>query len=724
MIQTGNILQGRDGRTYQLGNKLAEGGEGIVYSLDGGQQVAKIYRAAPTNTMQRKLLGMLKYQVDLRQQGTNIPLITWPQDLLFKDGNFAGYVMPLVSGGFPIWQVVREDTRNKVFNGQYDWTLSLATAANLSSLVAHLHQMNITIGDMNSNNILVHPNGCITIIDVDSFDIRDRDTGEHFKCTVGRPEFLPPELQGRNLSSENALFTEETDNYALAIHIFQLLFCAHPFNQVTMLDHDEGSLVENPQEQAIVNGECPFVHPELADRIPPGVPHLDRLLPDYLQRDFQNTFSYTAFNSMQKREQRTKAETWKQDLVTFYGEKGINLIQCSQNNAHYYYDFHNGQGCELCRVAQATTWSLTQGAFNNSDTDNQTDLPSLSSSDTWRIHFSVINSPYSMEQPLCARYVYPDGNVSDVQQLQSYKTGDEICVSGCLQDLGQSQTGFYRLELLDYMSKTIATKQFQIAFDVEGLQKQLSEYQWQLSQANTKIGEMDSAANQLKKQKKFFSWGLSIALMAVVVLLAVLWNQYDQKNQIDMEWNSRYASLESENRSLASEKESLASEKEALASKNESLASEKESLASQNKSLASEKEALASENKSMGKCLGEVGISISDIYNGNNSTGRIGDGSLVASKMRYLCFEYSVFFFKGKMGTATIYVDIYNPDGTLRQGQSSPAGHSLSLDNVSSGKTGNWGFGNSDVSVYSAGTYRLDFVFKDTIICSKKVVIK
>lgn len=724
MIQTGTILQGRDGRTYRLGSKLAEGGEGIVYSLVGGQQVAKIYRTAPTDTMQRKLLGMLKYQVDLRQQDTNIPLITWPQDLLFKDGIFVGYVMPLVSGGFPIWQVVREDTRNKVFNGQYDWTLSLATAANLSSLVAHLHQMNITIGDMNSNNILVHPNGCITIIDVDSFDIRDRDTGEHFKCTVGRPEFLPPELQGRNLSSENALFTEETDNYALAIHIFQLLFCAHPFNQVTMLDHDEGSLVENPQEQAIVNGECPFVHPEMADRIPPGVPHLDRLLPVYVQRDFQKTFSYTAFDSMQKREQRTKAEVWKRDLVALYGEKGTNLIQCSQNKEHYYYAFHNGQGCELCRVAQATTWSVSQGAFNNSDTDNQTDLPSLSSSDTWRIHFSVINSPYSMEQPLCARYVYPDGSVSDVQQLQPYKTGDEICVSGCLQDLGQSQPGFYRLELLDYMSKTIATKQFLIVFDVEGLQKQLSEYQWQLSQANTRIGEMDSAANQLKKKKNLLSWGFSIVLTAVVVLSAVLWSQHDQKAQIDREWSDRYTSLATENTSLASENESMASEMESLATENASLTSEIWSLKSENESLASEKESLASENESMGKCLGEVGIVISDIYNMDTEWRRIGDGSLVASKMRYLMFDYSVFFFKGKTGTATIYVDIYRPDGTLMQGNDSPATHTTSLNDVSSGTTASWGRGNDDVSVFSAGTYRVDFVYDSTIICSKKVVIK
>lgn len=716
MIETGNILQGRDGRTYQLGSRLAEGGEGIVYSLVGGQQVAKIYRAAPTDTMQRKLLGMLKYQVHLRQQDTNIPLITWPQDLLFKDGIFAGYVMPLVSGGFPIWQVVREDTRSKVFNGQYDWTLSLATAANLSSLVTHLHQMNIIIGDMNSNNILVHPNGCITIIDVDSFDIRDRDTGEHFKCTVGRPEFLPPELQGRNLSSENALFTEETDDYALAIHIFQLLFCTHPFNQVTMLDHDEGSLVENPQEQAIVNGECPFVHPDMADRIPPGVPHLDRLLPIYVQRDFQNTFSYTAFDSMQKREQRTKAEVWKRDLVALYGEKGTNLIQCSQNKAHYYYDFHNGQGCELCRVARATGWSLSQGAFNNSDTDNQTDLPSLSSSDKWRIHFSVINSPYSMEQPLCARYVYPDGRVSDVQQLQSYKTGDEICVSGCLQDLGQSQTGFYQLELLDYMSKTIATKQFQIVFDVEGLQKLLSEYQRmvpeyqrQLSQANTKIGEMDSVANQLKKQKKIFSWGFGIVLVAVVVLSAALWNQHDQKAQIDMEWSDRYASLVSENKSLASE--------------NETLEKENETLEKENNILESQNRTLASKNKSMEECLGEVEISILNIYNGGRNVERIGNGSLEASKMRYLCFEYSVFFFNGKTGTATVYVDIYNPDGKLSRSTNSPIGHTFS-ENVSSGDTEVTGWGNPDKSAYSAGTYRVDFVFENNIICSKKFVIK
>ena len=41
------------------------------------------------------------------------------------------------------------------------------------------------------------------ILDVDSFDITDPDTGERFECTVGISEFLAPELQGRDLRKQN-----------------------------------------------------------------------------------------------------------------------------------------------------------------------------------------------------------------------------------------------------------------------------------------------------------------------------------------------------------------------------------------------------------------------------------------------------------------------------------------------------------------------------------------
>ena len=95
------------------------------------------------------------------------------------------------------------------------------------------------------------------ILDVDSFDITDPDTGERFECTVGISEFLAPELQGRDL--RKAKFTKHTDEFALAVHIFQLLMGnAHPFN-VKVVDSVKQSLPENKLEMNIVNGNCPWV---------------------------------------------------------------------------------------------------------------------------------------------------------------------------------------------------------------------------------------------------------------------------------------------------------------------------------------------------------------------------------------------------------------------------------------------------------------------------------
>lgn len=509
MIQAGEILYGKSGRTYRVKDKLGEGGEGIVYNIDDPSMVAKVYKK-PNHAVEKKILSMLKDGIVLSSPG-GIPLITWPQDAIYYGNGFAGYVMPRVTGGFPIWKMGREDGRQELFKQKYDWSKALVVAANLASLVAYLHERKIVIGDMNSNNISVHPNGYVTIMDVDSFDIRDKDTGEHFKCTVGRPEYLAPELQvRRSLADEASVFTEQTDDFALAVHIFQLLFHAHPFNMKMITSH-AGSKGENQQADAIVEGNCPFVKAGKEGDIQPGVPWLS-MLPDYLQQDFRETFDYHALNSIERKNKRTKASVWYRDLTRLYQEKGKSLIPCKVNPQHYY--INDGRGCELCRAQKRLEehnkrmirWDIAGGYVNEDPSDFTTSLTTIDSNKKWYSHYIVKNSPLSMEMPLAVRYTYGNGK-SSVTKLPKYKTGDSICVEGKLEGPPGQQEGLCRIELLDGNQNVITSSSVEL----------------KAGGGKEKTAEKEAAAAKTDSKKKpfYLRKGFAAAVVAIFVAAGV-----------------------------------------------------------------------------------------------------------------------------------------------------------------------------------------------------------
>jgi len=118
-------------------------------------------------------------------------------------------------------------------------------------------------------------------------------------------------------------------------------------------------------------------------------------------------------------------------------------------------------------------------------------------------------------------------------------------------------------------------------------------------------------------------------------------------------------------------------------------------------------------------CAGDLLIKVNSTYNAKEDQSKLSD-KRIAEDMRYLQFDYDVLFLKDDMKPVTIYLDIYNPDGTLfRDSVNSPAGHTCSKTVSSSGQY-KTGWGNSEKSSYEAGTYRVDFIYMNRIVCSKK----
>src|SRR5438105_3869599 len=69
-------------------------------------------------------------------------------------------------------------------------------ARNIAAAVHAVHSRGYVIGDVNESNILVTDTALATLVDTDSFQVRDPGSGVVYRCPVGKPEFTPPELQG------------------------------------------------------------------------------------------------------------------------------------------------------------------------------------------------------------------------------------------------------------------------------------------------------------------------------------------------------------------------------------------------------------------------------------------------------------------------------------------------------------------------------------------------
>ncbi len=106
----------------------------------------------------------------------------------------------------------------------------------------------------------------ITLVDVDSFQVSDSTSGAIFRCPVGKPEFTPPELQGKAFADIDRTFAH--DLFGLAVGMFRLLMEGiHPFNGVFSVQGDPPLL-----ENRISSGQFPHGKRRVAFRPKPSAP--------------------------------------------------------------------------------------------------------------------------------------------------------------------------------------------------------------------------------------------------------------------------------------------------------------------------------------------------------------------------------------------------------------------------------------------------------------------
>lgn len=356
--QNGRVVYGQHGATYTLGEGIGAGGEAQVYRIVGTNQVAKIYKdPKPGPETEQKIRYMVSNRISDLRDASGQPLLTlaWPQDILSDaNGAFVGYTMPFIGNGVEICAIAQGcilPKAKKLFPN-YNWLFNLRVAINLARSVAYLHEHNCVIGDLNCKNIMVSPDGSITMLDNDSFDMKDRCSGTHYRCSVGTPDYLAPELQVRDLRQPSAVFSTFSDDFALAIHIFQLLMNNfHPFTGKNMVVIQNSTSINHRLEH-LLYGKCPFIHNYSDLTIPVGAPYLDEMVSQQLKRDFIQTFDYNERNIEQRKHQRVTAAKWAEDLEKYWAQFCVPgaAFQCKRNSQHFYLAAMGK--CGLCSAEQ------------------------------------------------------------------------------------------------------------------------------------------------------------------------------------------------------------------------------------------------------------------------------------------------------------------------------------------------------------------------------------
>lgn len=307
-----------------LSTTLGQGGEACVYAVPNDDNlVAKIYHQ-PKSVYAQKLATMIANPPDNPTADTGHISIAWPVDLLQAEHNsteVVGFLMPRIQRMRSIIDFYNPKTRRQhcpLFNYQY----LHRTARNLAASVAALHNRGYCIGDVNESNILVSNTALVTLVDTDSFQVQDPQQNITYRCEVGKPEFTPPELQGKTFAECDR--TVEHDLFGLAVLIFQLLMeGSHPFAGIYLGGGEPPAI-----EARIKDGHFTYSQQRRVPYTPPRIsPPLSILAPE-LQQLFIRCFESGHIHP----QQRPSAQTWLAALT----EAENQLVSCTLNSQHRY----------------------------------------------------------------------------------------------------------------------------------------------------------------------------------------------------------------------------------------------------------------------------------------------------------------------------------------------------------------------------------------------------
>lgn len=341
---------------------MKTGGEGAIYKIQNyGDMVAKIYH---TDKITTELEEKIMFMASNPPSQKIMDQIAWPQDVLRDDkGSFVGFVMSKLSIDTDLKAIYSYPPNPKI---PISCEHKVIIAMNICTVISEIHRMGYVFGDFNPLNIGVNlTTGHVAFLDTDSYHIANPKTGKLYRCGVCLDGYVAPELiqqvKGKDyLTAPLPTFTQETDRFALAIHIFKLLMNGYtPFNGI--------------KETESVSQASPGVGNFAIERdnycFKPGNKPQSVATPDLscFTPDIQYLFKQTFLGGSVNPKSRASAEDWLSALKEYKD----SLTQCSVDPKHYYYV--NNNVCPYCEadkryqksMSGTTKASSSQASFTN-----------------------------------------------------------------------------------------------------------------------------------------------------------------------------------------------------------------------------------------------------------------------------------------------------------------------------------------------------------------------
>ena len=204
-----------------LGEEIANSGEAKIWRTNQNGYLAKIYHS-PTPERVQKLAVMIANPPTEPNSHLHHVSFAWPKSALKNaQGDCVGFLMPEIKDGKELIDVYNP-RRRKALKLEIDWRFLHTTALNIVSIIEALHAAGYVLGDIKPQNILVNNRALPSIIDTDSFQVKNPKNGKVYRCLVGSPGYTPPELMGKDFDIIEQ--TEIHDRFRLGVIIYQLLF--------------------------------------------------------------------------------------------------------------------------------------------------------------------------------------------------------------------------------------------------------------------------------------------------------------------------------------------------------------------------------------------------------------------------------------------------------------------------------------------------------------------
>lgn len=320
------LIYDQNDKRYFVGAKIAEGGQGAIYTLNTNAELLYKQYFTPTIEHAKKIGELVKLSTLPGHEVIALPIS--PAFVKGDDCNkryFTGFLMPRVKEADLLFSYMHPEER-KLRHPHITTKHIYVIAHNIAYAMGKIHAWKHTvIGDVNESNVLVGSDLKVTFVDADSVQYTN---GRVYRCEVGKPEYVPPEGRGAGKT-----ITQEHDLFALAVLIFQLLMWnQYPFKGKMKIDIDKPQIGLYLKDKGIF----PYIDNPVAGPPAKSMPY------QWLEPEIRGAFKRTFFSAFKAPDKRVTAFEWSRLL-----EKCIKRQRTCPHHPSYHYGYHLKQ-CPWC----------------------------------------------------------------------------------------------------------------------------------------------------------------------------------------------------------------------------------------------------------------------------------------------------------------------------------------------------------------------------------------